>query len=119
MAVVSNKPEDATREILLRLGLLGCFVTALGGDSLPMRKPDPDPLLRALEVCRPGAPPGVAVMIGDSLPDIEAARSAGMAACGVAWGFDPDGEMRRIELDWWFETVEALGEALRVRPTGR
>jgi phosphoglycolate phosphatase len=146
MAIVSNKPEDATREILRRMGLLGCFVAVLGGDSLPVRKPDPAPLLHALRLCL-AAPEGGprlvpsdkvghdagdraaghavaadpfldtvsdhAAMIGDSLPDVQAARAAGMPVCGVAWGFDPDGEMRRVKLDWWFESVEELGRAVR------
>lgn len=146
MAVVSNKPQDAAREILRRLGLLDCFAVVLGGDSLAVRKPDPAPLLHALRLCLAGAPDdprpapsdrvghdsgGIAgsqvaspvspretaadhaAMIGDSLPDVQAARAAGMPICGVAWGFDPDGEMRRVQLDWWFESVEALGNALR------
>jgi phosphoglycolate phosphatase len=153
MAIVSNKPQDATREILRRMGLLDCFVVVLGGDSLPVRKPDPAPLLYALRVCLAGAPGGLrlasgqqaseaplremasrhavdesslcdaapynAAMIGDSLPDVQAARAAGIPACGVAWGFDPDGEMRRAELDWWFENVEDLGGALRGQPSGQ
>jgi phosphoglycolate phosphatase len=114
MVIVSNKPEDAVREILRRMGLLDCFSVVIGGDTLPTRKPDPAPLWHALEQCRPGARPDEAVMIGDSLPDIEAARAAGMPACGVAWGFDPEGHMRRVELDWWFETVDELRLALGV-----
>lgn len=162
MAIVSNKPQDATREILRRMDLLDCFVVVLGGDSLPVRKPDPQPLWSALQSClaaTPGAaargpelasPPDTALgpgtttgpnsdqsppsgsprgrepdetwlreaaasrgaMIGDSPPDVQAARAAGMPACGVAWGFDPDGEMRRVEVDWWFDGVDELGNAL-------
>jgi phosphoglycolate phosphatase len=127
MAIVSNKPQDATREILRRMGLLDCFVGALGGDSLAVRKPDPAPLWHALELCLTASPGGFrsnaneslseiahdrAAMIGDSLPDVLAARAAGMPVCGVAWGFDPDGDMRRVQLDWWFESVEDLGRAL-------
>jgi phosphoglycolate phosphatase len=139
MAIVSNKPQDATLEILQRMGLLDCFAVVLGGDSLPVRKPDPAPLLHALRLCLAVTPrgqrgenslyaqtsglaaadllpeiaPDHAVMIGDSLPDVQAARAAGMPVCGVAWGFDPDGEMRRVKLDWWFESVEELGRAVR------
>ena len=146
MAIVSNKPHDAAREILRRMDLLDCFAVVLGGDSLPARKPDPAPLLHAFRLCLalgPGDPrlaprkpagrhaaggtggyadaddslrelaPDHAAMIGDSLPDVQAARAACMPVCGVAWGFDPDGEMRRVRLDWWFESVEELGRAVR------
>jgi phosphoglycolate phosphatase-like HAD superfamily hydrolase len=53
-----------------------------------------------------------AAMIGDSLPDVQAARAAGMPVAGVGWGFDPDGEMRRVAVDWWFEGVAELGRAV-------
>ena len=146
MAIVSNKPQDATIEILRRMGLLDCFAVVLGGDSLSVRKPDPAPLLHALRLCQaagsagprissrdnvspyarhsasghdpagadsfPEVVPDNAAMIGDSLPDVQAARAARVPVCGVAWGFDPDGEMRRVKLDWWFESVEELGRAL-------
>lgn len=115
MAVVSNKPEDATRALVDALGLAACFVVALGGDSLPVRKPSPEPLWHALALCRPDARPDEAVLLGDSITDLETGRAAGVPVCGVGWGFDPDGEMRRQGTDWWVETVEELGGVLLER----
>lgn len=116
MAVVSNKPEDLSRAILRHLGLEDCFAVVLGGDSLPTRKPDPQPLLRALEACRAGRPGGTgransvtdAVLIGDSVIDLQAARAAGMPICAVAWGYDPEQRLRESAPDWWAETPEML-----------
>jgi len=112
MAIVSNKPEEATRALVTALGLADCFRIVLGGDSLTTRKPSPEPLLHALEVCRPGARPSEAALIGDSIIDLQAGRAAGMPVCGVGWGMDPDGELRAAGADWWFETVEELTAAL-------
>jgi phosphoglycolate phosphatase len=112
MAVVSNKPEDFTREILRRLGLLSCFNAVLGGDSLPSRKPDPEPMRHALRLCDPAAAAEQTVVIGDSAVDAQAARAAVMLICGVGWGFDPDGKLRESGLDWWIETPGELAAAL-------
>jgi phosphoglycolate phosphatase len=112
MAVISNKPADFTREILDRLGLLPCFRVVLGGDSLPARKPSPEPFLHALAQWNPAVLPGAAAAIGDSMIDVETARAAGVPICGVAWGFDPDGLMRAAELDWRMEEPSDLARAL-------
>jgi phosphoglycolate phosphatase len=108
MGVVSNKPEDFTRAILHELGLLACFGAVLGGDSLPVRKPSPKPLLHALRLCSPGTMPSRAVLIGDSITDVQTARAAGMPVCAVAWGFDPEGQLRGSDPDWWVETPQEL-----------
>ncbi len=112
MGVVSNKTEDFTREILDRLDLLDCFRIVIGGDTYPERKPDPEPLLRAIHLCDPAAHAERAVMIGDSITDLRAARSAGMLACAVGWGIDPDGELAGAEPDWRIETPAGLRRAI-------
>jgi phosphoglycolate phosphatase len=85
MAVVTNKPIEPTKRILTGLGLSAYFPVVLGGDSLPQRKPDPAPLLRALSLL--GAEARRAVMVGDSEVDVEAARAAGVTIAAVTWGF--------------------------------
>jgi pyrophosphatase PpaX len=60
------------------------FETVVTGDDTERHKPDPEPLLLALE--RLGASPAAAAYVGDSPFDIRAAKAAGMAAIAVAWG---------------------------------
>jgi phosphoglycolate phosphatase len=112
MAVVSNKPEDLSRSIVQQLGLLPCFFVVLGGDSLPSRKPSGEPFLQALRLGCPGTPPEDAIVVGDSMFDLEAARSAGMPICAVAWGYDPDQRLRPAQPDWWMERPEELSHWL-------
>jgi phosphoglycolate phosphatase len=50
-AVFTNKPYDFTLALLEGLGLLAHFAVILGGDSLPQRKPSPEPLLQAAQRC--------------------------------------------------------------------
>lgn len=72
LGVCTNKPEAATRAILGDLGLADAFEAVVGGDSLPVRKPDPAPLLAAAERLGDSR----ALYVGDSEVDAETARRA-------------------------------------------
>lgn len=74
MGICTNKPADPARAILAALDLLRFFPVVIGGDSLPRRKPDPEPLRATLRAL--GAE--TAVYIGDSEVDAETAASAGI-----------------------------------------
>jgi phosphoglycolate phosphatase len=87
LSVLTNKPERLSRAILHGLGLADRFVSLVGGDTLPTRKPDPTGLLQLCRTAR--ASPGESLMVGDSPVDLETARAAGVAFCGVAWGLQP------------------------------
>ncbi|SLN56665.1 phosphoglycolate phosphatase [Oceanibacterium hippocampi] len=84
-AVCTNKPEVYSRRLLDELGLSHRFRALLGGDSLPVRKPDPAHILTTME--RFGAQPHEAVMIGDTATDVNAARAAGIPVVAVRFGY--------------------------------
>jgi phosphoglycolate phosphatase len=87
-AVVSNKPESFTRQIIGGLGLGTQIRVVVGGDSAAALKPDPAPVRAALEQL--AVEPGRAVMVGDGITDIEAGRRAGLRTCAVTYGLgDP------------------------------
>ncbi len=83
-AVLTNKPERATRALLAFLGVEPRFVAIAGPETFGALKPDPAGLLAIMRAV--GAAPGETVMIGDSIVDIETARNAGVAACGITGG---------------------------------
>ena len=87
LAVCTNKPEAAARVLLSGLGLDRHFSALGGGDSFPMRKPDPGHLRATLTAA--GAAPEQAVMIGDHANDMLAARGAGVRAIFAGWGSGP------------------------------
>jgi pyrophosphatase PpaX len=60
------------------------FDAVVGADETERHKPHPDPILLALE--RLGAEPSESAYVGDSPFDVQAARSAGVAAVAVTWG---------------------------------
>ena len=82
--VVSNKLHRLTVSILRGLGIEICFDAILGGDSVPQKKPDPEPLNRVLGAF--GVSPKKALMVGDGGTDIEAGKRAGVLTCGVTYG---------------------------------
>ena len=85
LAVCTNKPAAATAALLGALGLAGRFAAVGGGDSFPVRKPDPGHLLGTLR--QAGGDPAAAVMIGDHRNDVAAARGAGLPCIFAGWGY--------------------------------
>ncbi len=87
MAILTNKPVRPARGICEGLGMAGYFLHVYGGDSFPVKKPDPLGLRSLME--ETGAAPGETVMIGDSQVDVETARNAGAWSVGCDFGFGP------------------------------
>jgi phosphoglycolate phosphatase len=85
LGVCTNKPFRPSMEILEALGLSQFFGAVTGGDSLPVRKPDPRHLLGTLELL--GTSADAAVMIGDTANDVAVARAAGVPSVVVSYGY--------------------------------
>jgi phosphoglycolate phosphatase len=85
LAVCTNKLEAAARSLLNDLGLADYFAAIGGGDSFPVRKPDPAHLLATLAAA--GGDASCAVMAGDHANDVAAARGAGVPCIFVTWGY--------------------------------
>ncbi len=111
LAVCTNKPEHATRAVLGGLGLDRFFGVVLGGDSLATRKPDPAPLLAALDQL--GSAPADAAMVGDHRNDVLAARAAGLPAIFARYGYGA-ATLGQDEPDVMIDSFAALPAALRV-----
>ncbi|MER9123037.1 phosphoglycolate phosphatase [Mesorhizobium sp. M0959] len=85
MAVVTNKPQLAAREILLHFRLTEYLGAIIGGDAVTYLKPAPDALLLALDLLQ--VEPRDTLMVGDSSADVAAARAAGMAVILLRGGY--------------------------------
>jgi phosphoglycolate phosphatase len=88
MAVLTNKPVGISRAILEGLGVGGHFFQVYGGNSFDLKKPDPVGVHTLMG--ETGIPADRTLMIGDSGVDIQTARNAGIASCGVTYGFQPE-----------------------------
>jgi phosphoglycolate phosphatase len=87
MSVLTNKPVRPAQAICEALHLAPFFLHVYGGNSFPLKKPDPMGL-RALmeEAC---ALPEETVLIGDSEVDVATARNAGTWVIGCTFGLAP------------------------------
>ena len=87
MAVLSNKPVNPSRAIVNALGLGEFFIRVYGGNSFETKKPDPLGVKTLL--LETGTAPEQAMIVGDSSIDVLTGRNAGIATCGVTYGFAP------------------------------
>ena len=71
-----------------RVGIDLHFFRVYGGNSFPEKKPDPTGMNALIAGSR--ADRDRTVMVGDSAVDVQTARNAGVRACGVRWGFQPE-----------------------------
>ncbi len=85
-SVLTNKPADMSVTMIRGLGLQARFPRVLGGDSLPSKKPDPTGLRELMGAT--DVPVAATLMVGDSEIDVATGRNAGVATCGVTWGFN-------------------------------
>ncbi len=88
VGICTNKPEALADLLLRRLGVRDAFASMVGADTLPVRKPDPEPLREAAR--RAGGDPARCVLIGDSDTDRNTARAAGVPSVLVTFG--PSGD---------------------------
>src|SRR5262249_47608466 len=85
LAVCTNKLEQLSVQLLEQLGLARPFAPICGPDTFNVHKPDPE-MLR-LTVARAGGALHRALMVGDSVTDIDMARAAGVPVVAVDFGY--------------------------------
>jgi len=86
LAVCTNKPHGLSEALLAALDMTRHFDGIIGGDVLPVQKPDAAPLLEAIR--RAGGDPVRAIMVGDASPDVGAARAAGLPCIVFSFGYN-------------------------------
>lgn len=111
MAVVTNKPIRFTERLLEELALKEFFMMALGGDSLPNRKPHPEPVEKVIGVL--SAQRERTVFVGDSPIDCESGKRAGIATIGVMYGFRATEELEQAGFDLLIKNLTELKDILR------
>ncbi|KTE24510.1 MULTISPECIES: HAD-IA family hydrolase [unclassified Sphingopyxis] len=82
-AVATNKAEGLARQLLAELGLVDRMSAIIGGDTIGVRKPSPDPIHAMIEQSDGGR----AAFVGDSIYDVMAAKAAGVPSILVGFGF--------------------------------
>ncbi len=88
LTVLTNKPVRISADIMAALGLGEMFFRVYGGNSFELKKPYPIGVTTLLS--ETGIGPAETMLVGDSHVDMQTARNAGVAACGVTWGFQTE-----------------------------
>jgi phosphoglycolate phosphatase len=107
LGCVTNKAAQFTEPLLKDLGLYDDFSIVISGDTLPKKKPDPAPLLYAADFF--GCLPETALMIGDSVSDVRAARAAGFRIICMSYGYNHGVDIHDAEPD---AVVDRMTEVL-------
>ena len=97
LGCVTNKAGQFTEPLLKDLGVFDDFSIVISGDTLAKKKPDPAPLLHAAEYF--GCDPAKAMMIGDSVSDVAAARAAGFQIICMSYGYNHGVDIREAKPD--------------------
>ena len=111
-AVCTNKPEALARRLIGALGWDTRFAAILGGDSLPVKKPDAAHVLGTIDAV--GGDRAATVFIGDSSVDVAAARAARVPVIVVSFGF-ADKPPADLGADAVIDHYDALLPLLRAR----
>ncbi|HEX4135853.1 MAG TPA: HAD hydrolase-like protein [Bryobacteraceae bacterium] len=107
MAILTNKPVRISRRIIEALGMSPLFFRIYGGNSFDHKKPHRvgvDTLRTEAQ-----AAPEETWMVGDSYVDVQTARNAGVASCGVTYGFQPE-TFREFPPDVLVDRMEELAD---------
>lgn len=92
MAVLSNKPDEATKAAVAKL--MGRWKFALVHGQIAGEPPKPDPMVALRMAKQLNVEPRHVVFVGDSNVDMELAKNAGFVAVGAGWGFRGEQELR-------------------------
>ena len=106
LGCVTNKAAQFTLPLLKDLGVLDAFALVVSGDTLPEKKPHPAPLLHA--AAHFGVEPAQALMIGDSVSDVKAARAAGFSIVCMSYGYNHGQDIRTAEPDAVIDSMAEL-----------
>lgn len=109
LVCVTNKPARYAEKLLADLDLLDRFDLVLSGDSLSRKKPDPLPVVHAMD--RFGLRPAECLMVGDSKNDVAAARAAGVSIVCVSYGYNHGEDIQTAQPD---AVIHALAELPRL-----
>lgn len=109
--IVTNKPGFLTDELVRHLGWDRRAAAVVSGDTLPVKKPDPAPVLLACE--QAGLDPAHCLFVGDDQRDVLAGAAAGMYTVAVGWGYLDGGDPQHWQADRVIDRPAQLTQLLR------
>jgi pyrophosphatase PpaX len=117
LAIVTSKTGWLAERGLRHVGLAEYFDVIVGCDRCQRHKPDPEPVLLALDEL--GESPERGVFIGDSIHDMESGRAAGVTTIGALWGPFTRSDLATASPTYYLERIDALPRLLEEIESGR
>ena len=111
LALITNKPEQFTHQILSSLSLAQYFQVVVGGDTLEERKPSSLPL--TFSANQLGVDLDDCWMVGDSRSDVVAGRSAGCSVIGMTYGYNHGRSVAEENPDFVCDSLNILLDRLK------
>lgn len=110
--IVTNKPGWLTEKLLAKFTFPSLPKSMIAGDTLAVRKPNPEPLWLAAQQC--GIQANECLYIGDHPRDIEAGKNAGMKTAAALFGYLPvDTQVSDWQADYYFSTPIEISYFIR------
>lgn len=106
LGCVTNKAAAFTEPLLKDMGIRDYFEIVVSGDTVAKKKPDPMPLLHAAAFF--GVEPRRALMVGDSMSDVKAARAAGFQIVCLTYGYNHGVDIRDSNPDAVIDSMAEL-----------
>ena len=105
-AVITNKPEGFSQEILRGLKVDSYFFRIIGGDQTFQKKPSPEAVFELMRLVSVGLEE--TVFIGDSQIDIQTGKNAGIHTVGVTYGFKDTNHIKEAKPDFVMHNLSEL-----------
>jgi phosphoglycolate phosphatase len=108
MAVATSKITRSAEALLEAAQIRHQFDAVIGVDQVSCPKPDPETIVLALKTVGAAA---AAVMVGDTVLDVEMAHRAGIPSIAVSYGVDPAPKLRQANPTY---LAHSFGEVVRL-----
>lgn len=108
MAIATFKAKEGTMAILEHFDLLGYFDMVVTVSDVKKAKPDPECIQMILD--KLGDNPGQAMLVGDTLTDMQTGKNAGVVTCAVTYGYGELEDIKNSSPDYIIDSFDQLKE---------
>jgi len=108
LGIVTSKMQYGLQRGLRVCGLDDLFTVLVAADNVDKHKPDPAPVLLAMEQI--GVVPGQTLFVGDSPHDVVAGNAAGVTTAAALWGPFPRSDLELAAPDHWLEQPSDIAD---------
>jgi len=110
LGIFTGKGRQAALITLQKIGAEKYFDLIVTGDDVTNHKPSAEGILKFVNQF--GLNKEKVLMIGDSVGDVKASKEAGVKIASVLWDSHREEKVRTMKSNYYFKTVEELGEFL-------